>query len=49
MSDVAVSNRDHQKRRRMCGISGSANDPTLQAITTAVKSAKQKEKASHEL
>jgi len=30
------------------GIPVSANDPTLQTISTALKSAKQKEKASHE-
>jgi hypothetical protein len=49
MSDVAVPNRNHQKLRRRCGIPGSANDPTLQAMTTVVKSAKEKKKTSHEL
>jgi|HubBroStandDraft_4_1064222.scaffolds.fasta_scaffold6089624_1 hypothetical protein len=48
MSDVAVSNTSHQKLRRVYGIPGSANDPTLQTVTAAVKSADKRE-AAHEL
>ncbi len=44
MSNVALPIRSHQKRRRVYGIPGPANGSTLQTITTAVESAKEKRK-----
>jgi hypothetical protein len=49
MSEVNAPKRSLQKSVWVRRIPGRANDRTLQTVSTAVKSAKEKEKASHEL